>query len=129
MGGCVRCLGSSVEPEAEEKTQSHEVSMEKVVENYPRPSRIWVEREGERRYPILIDPNHPRFSMSMDRRVKAKLSEEDRYQLAEDLMKHFDDAMKHWADAALTVYVPRFDLHVDISDNPDDPGKMLVRPG
>lgn len=103
--------------------------MEKVVENYPRPDRIWVDREGGRRISLTVDPNHPRFSMSMDKRVKAKLSEEDRYQLAEDLMAHWDDAMAQWADAAITVYVPRFDLHVDISDNPDDPGKMLVRPG
>lgn len=102
--------------------------MEKVVENYPRPDRIRAYRNGREIW-LMIEPNHPRFSMSMDPKIKNQLSEEDRYILAEDLAAHFDAAMEHWADEPITVLVPRFDLHVNLSDNPDQPGKMLVRPG
>jgi hypothetical protein len=105
------------------------MEQEPIVENYPIPDRIWVTREGGKRIAVMIEPTHPRFKMSMDRNVKRLLSEEDRFQLAEDLMGHWNDAMAQWADCPMTVHVSRFDLHVNISDNPDDPGKMLVRLG
>lgn len=103
-----------------------ERNREVIVDNFPKPSRIQVMRRGMVQW-IEIEPTHPRFGMSMDKVIKRILSEEDRFNLAEDLAVHVHEALSHWSDEPLHLYVPKFDLHLDLSDNPDQPGKMLVR--
>jgi len=100
--------------------------MEKSANEHPRPSRIRAYRDGRPIW-LMIEPHHPRFSMSLADGVKSRLDEEGRFLLCEDLQGHVNEALSHWADEPITVHVPRFDMHVCMSDNPEDPGKVLVR--
>lgn len=58
-----------------------------------QPDRIRVSREGGPQW-VLIEPNHPRFSASLDRRVKRAFTEEGRYRLCERLQPHFQAALQ-----------------------------------
>lgn len=90
------------------------------------PDRIWVERGGKM-ISVMIEPHHPRFSMTLDQEIKRRLNQEGRFELCEKLVDYVNEALAHWADEPVPVYVPRFDMHVLLSDNPAKAGKMLVR--
>lgn len=99
---------------------------ERIVDDYPRPRGIWV-RRGSKEIWLEMDPQHPRYSMSMGPELKRLLSVEDRYNLAERLADHVHEALSHWPDEPVCVHVRDMDLRVKLSDNPHAPGKMLVR--
>ena len=93
---------------------------------HTRPERFKALRNGKSVW-LMVEPNHPRFSFSMGPAIKRVLDEEDRYALAEKLAPHVGDALAHWPDEPILVSVPSFGMTFTLCDNPDDPGKVLVR--
>ena len=89
-----------------------------------RPEGYWAERGGKRVF-LLIEPFHPRFSASLSEAVKEELTEEQRLFLAEKLAPSFGEALKRWPDRPLLVGVNG--RTYALSDNPNKPGKVLVR--
>ena len=98
-----------------------------IVDMYEhRPHRIPVLRNGMRKW-VEIEPNHPRFSMSMDEAIKRRLDTEERFLLADRLSAYFEDALSKWADEPIRYEDPALGLAFLLSDNPHAPGNMLVR--